>query len=333
LVELLDRRAFLGTLSGSLAVPVVAHAQAARRLRRVGVLGLSPTSASMAGPDPKNPFANAFVRGMRELGYVYGEHFVTEVRGAEGKPERYPTLVAELLRLNVEVFVAVAASVRSVQRATTTIPIVMTGSEDPVGAGLVSSLGRPGGNTTGLSLQTVELTAKRLDLLKQLVTTPAPVAVVFEPTGRAYWQAAEVAARQRSWKLLPLEIQDAEGLDAALRKAAAARASSVVMNAGLVLDPNPTRAVELVASSRLPAIYRFEYYAQVGGLMSYGADLVDSWRRAAGFVDKILKGARPGDLPIEQPSRFELCVNVKTARTLGLAISPALLQRADKIVE
>jgi putative tryptophan/tyrosine transport system substrate-binding protein len=163
----MDRRRFLLTsLAGAIAAPLAAKAQPARKLHRVGVLSLSPTSAAMAGPDPQNPFVNAFVRGMRELGYIYGEHFVTEPRGAEGKPERYLSLVADLVRLQVDVIVAVAASVPVVKQATTTIPIVMTGSEDPVGRGYVASLGRPGGNITGLSLQSVELTAKRLDLLK-----------------------------------------------------------------------------------------------------------------------------------------------------------------------
>jgi putative tryptophan/tyrosine transport system substrate-binding protein len=264
-----DRRRFLLTsLAGALAAPLAAGAQPARKLHRIGVLGLSPTSAAMAGPDPKNPFVNAFVRGMHELGYIYGEHFVTEPRGAEGKPERYPSLVADLVRLQVDVIVEVAASMSAVKQATTTIPIVMTGSEDPVGRGLVASLERPGGNVTGLSLQSVELTAKRLELLKQLVPTTAPVAILFETTGRAYWQTADAAARERGWRVLPLEISDADELEKALRSATAARASAVVMNAGLLLDPIPRRVAELVASARLPAIYRFQYYVDLGGLMS-----------------------------------------------------------------
>ena len=330
----MDRRRFLLTsAAGALAAPLAAETQLVRKLHRIGVLSLSPTSAAMAGPNPQNPFVNAFVRGMRELGYAYGEHFVTEPRGAEGKPDRYPSLVADLVRLQVDVIVAVAASVPVAKQATTKIPIIMTGSEDPVGGGYVASLGRPGGNITGLSLQSVELTAKRLELLKQLVPTAAPVAVLFEPGGRAYWQTADAAAREHGWRLLPLEISDVDELENALKTAAAARASAVVMNAGAALDPFPRRVAELVANARLPAIYRFRYYVDLGGLMSYGADLVDSWRRTAGFVDKILKGAKPADLPVEQPTKFELVINLKTAKALGLTIPPSLLQRADQVIE
>lgn len=215
---------------------------------------------------------------MLDLGYIYGEDFETEPRGAEGKPERYPNLVADLLRLKVDVIVAVAASLPALKQANTTIPVVMTGSEDPVGRGYVASLRRPGGNITGLSLQLVELTAKRLDLLKQLIPTPAPVAVLFDATGEAYWRTAEVAAQERGWKVLPLKISDAGELERALSNATAAHASAVIMNAGLLLDPMPRRVAELVAGARLPAIYRFRYYVDQGGLMSYGAGLVDSWR-------------------------------------------------------
>jgi putative tryptophan/tyrosine transport system substrate-binding protein len=329
----MNRRAFVTGLGSLLAAPLAAEAQRARKLHRIGVLGLSPTSAAMAGPDPQNPFANAFVRGMRELGYTYGQHFVTETRGAEGKPERYPSLVADLVRLQVDAIVAVAASLAAVKQATSTIPIVMTGSEDSVALGHIASLARPGGNITGLSLQLIELTPKRLELLKQLVPTAAPVAVLFDTTGRGYWQNADAAAREHGWAILPLEITDAGELENALRRATAAHASAVIMNAGLLLDPIPRRVAELVASARLPAIYRFRYYVDLGGLMSYGADLVDSWRQAAGFVDKILKGAKPADLPVQEPTKIELAINLKTAKALGLTIPPSLLLRADQVIE
>jgi len=328
-----NRRAFVTGLGVVLAAPLGARAQRRRKLYRIGVLGLSPTSAAMAGPDPQNAFANAFVRGMRELGYTYGQDFVTETRGAEGKPERYPSLVADLVRLPVDVIVAVAASVATVKRTTSTIPVVMTGSEDPVGTGLVASLARPGGNITGLSLQLVELTPKRLELLKQLIPTKAPVAVLFDTIGRAYWESAAAAAREHGWTVMALEISQPGELENALKTATAAHASAVIMNAGLLLDPIPRRVAELAASARLPAIYRFRYYAELGGLMSYGADLIDSWRQAAVFVDKILKGAKPADLPIQQPTKFELVINLKTAKALGLTIPQSLLLRADQVIE
>jgi putative ABC transport system substrate-binding protein len=329
----MNRRAFVAGLGAALAAPLGAEAQRRRKLHRIGVLGLSPTSAAMAGPDPQSPFAKAFLRGMRELGYTYGEQFVTETRGAEGKPDRYPSLVADLIRLRVDVIVAVAASVATLKQATSTIPIVMTGSEDPVAAGLVASLARPGGNITGLSLQSVELTPKRLELLKQMVPTNTPVAVLFDRTGRAYWQSADAAARERGWTVIPLEISDAAELENALKAATAARASAAIINAGLLLDPIPRRVAELIASARLPAIYRFRYYAESGGLASYGADLIDSWRQTAVFVDRILQGAKPADLPVQQPSKFELVINLRTAKALGLTLPPSLLLRADQVIE
>ena len=330
----MDRRAFLGTLAGGLlSAPLGADAQGRRKIHRIGVLGLSPTSAAMAGPHPKNPFVNAFVRGLRELGYTYGEHYVTETRGAEGKAERYARLVAELIGLKVDVIVAVAASLRALRQATLTIPIVMTGSEDPVGSGYIVSLARPGGNVTGVSLQSIELTPKRLELLKHLVPTNSPVAVIFDKTSRGYWEAGAAAARERGWTVMPFEISNAGEFPNALRAATTAHASAVGVNAGLLLDPIPGRVAELMADARLPAIYRFRYYVDAGGLMSYGADLVDSWRHAAVFVDKILMGAKPAELPVEQPSKFELVINLKTAKGLGLTIPPSLLQRADQVIE
>jgi len=330
----MDRRRFLMiSLVGALAAPRAAWAQGRRKLHRIGMLGLGPTSAAMAGPDPQSVFARAFVRGMRELGYIYGEHFITEARGAEGKPDRYPSLIADLIRLQVDVIVAVRASLAALKQATSTIPVVMTGAEDPVGRGYVASLARPGGNITGLSLQLVELTPKRLEIVKQLVPTSAPVAVLFDRNGRAYWEAAESAARERGWTVMPLEISDAGELEKALRSASAARVSAVVINAGLLLDPIPRRVGELAVSARLPAIYRFRLYVDTGGLISYGPDLTDSWRQAAAFVDKILKGREPADLPIQQPSKFELAINLPAAKAIGLTIPPSLLARADQVIE
>jgi ABC-type uncharacterized transport system substrate-binding protein len=318
--------------SALLAAPLAAEAQQAGKVWRIGVLGFSPSTADMVGPDPKNPYVNALLRGLRELGYVYGQHFVTEPRGAEGRPDRYPSLVAELIRLQVDVIVAVEASLPAVKQATSTIPIVFFNG-DPVGQGYVKSLARPGGNFTGLSVQTLELVGKRLELLKQLVPTGAPVAVLWDRGNARVWEEAEAAARGRGWKLLSFPIGDVGELEEVLRSATTARAGALLVAARVALDTHPRRVIELVAKRRLPAMYHVRSYVERGGLASYAADLLDLWRAAAVFVDKILKGAKPGDLPVEQPTKFELVINLKTAKALGLTIPPSLLQRADQVIE
>src|SRR5712691_9481809 len=214
---MMDRRAFIGSLAlGSLAVPRAARAQPARKVYRIGILGLGMT-ADMVGPQPRSPFVTALLRGLRELGYVYGEHFVTEPRGTEGKPERFPGLAAELVRLQVDVIVAGSPALPALKQATSTIPIVMTSASDAVSEGFAHSLRRPGGNFTGFSGQSVELTGKRLELLKELVPTAALVAVLWNRTSLLSWQAAEAAARERGWKLLSLEIRDAGEIEGAFK--------------------------------------------------------------------------------------------------------------------
>jgi|SRR6185369_13836560 putative ABC transport system substrate-binding protein len=329
----MDRRHFLAGLTMALAGPPAAEAQRTRKVYRIGILGFSQATASMIGPQPENRFVSAFLRGMRELGYAYGEHFVTEPRGAEGKAERYPDFAAELVRLKVDVIVAVAAALPALKQVASTIPIVMPGHPDPVGSGFVQSLGRPGGSFTGLSLQSVELTGKRLELLKELVPTPAPVAVLWDRRSHPTWQAAEAAARARGWKLLSLEIRDAAEIEGGFKAATDARVSALLAAAGGILEPQFRRVADLAARSRLPVMYELGFFVEAGGLMSYGADLIDTWRRAATFVDRILKGGKPADLPIEQPSKFELVINLKTAKALDLAISPSLRLRADRVIE
>jgi len=331
---LIDRRTFLGALtSGLLAAPLAAEAQPTGKVWRIGVLGFAPKTADMVGPDPKNAFTNALLRGLRELGYVYGQHFVTEPRGAEGRVDAYPSFVAELIRLHVDVIVCVAAAVSSLRQATSTIPIVIAGAVDPVGFGVAKSLGRPGGNFTGLSFQFLEMIGKRLELLKQLVPSAAPVAVLWDSVYHLGWEAAEAAARQGRWKLLSLPLRDVGEIEQAFMSATKARAGTVLVAAGRTLDPHPRRVAELAAKSRLPAMYHHRYYVEVGGLLCYAPSLIEIWRAAATFVDKILKGAKPGDLPIEQPTKFELVINLKTAKALGLTIPPSLLQRADQVIE
>jgi putative ABC transport system substrate-binding protein len=287
----------------------------------------------MVGPQPRNPFTNALLRGLRELGYAYGEHFVTEPRGGESRPERYPSLAAELVRLQVDVIVAAGPMLPALKQATSTIPIIMAASSDPVGEGLVQSLGRPGGNFTGMSLQLVETTGKRLELLKELVPSAAPVAVLWDRASLPSRQAAEAAAQERGWKLLSLEIRDAAEIEGIFKAATDARAGALLVFASVFLYPHARRIAELAANSRLPAMYVLRLYVDAGGLISYSADLNEIWRRAAVFVDKILKGAKPAALPVEQPTKFELVVNMRAAKALGLTIPPSILLRADQVIE
>ena len=299
--RLMDRRRWIGTLA-------------------LGILSHSATTSDLAGPQPRQPTVNALIQGLHELGYVYGEHFVTEPRGAEGKPERLRSLAAELVRLQVDVIVAAGPTLAVVKAATSTIPVVMTAG-DPVAQGYVQSLSRPGGNFTGLSTQTQEVVGKRLELLKELVPGPAPVAVLWDPrAGRLSWQAAESAARKRGWQRLSLEIREASEIEKAFKAATAARAGTLLVFTGVVLDPHARRIAELAAKSRLPAMYGLRFYVEAGGLISYSADLIALNRRAAVFVDKILKGTKPADLPVEQPPRFDWS---STSRPRSPSASPS----------
>jgi len=331
----MDRRTFISSVTlGLLAAPLAAEAQQADKVWRIGMLGYTLPTSDMVGPEPRHPIANTFVRGLRDLGWVYGQHFVTEPRGAEGKVDRFPSLIAELIGAKVDLIVAVAPSQRAVKEATSTIPVVMPGSNDPVGAGFVKSLSRPGTNFTGLTWSVPEtLIPKRLELLKQLVPTASPVAVLWDRSFPLVWEAAEAAARQHRWRLLSLPVQDIGDLEEAFRAATKARAGALLAGAALVLDPYPQRVVALAAKHRLPAVYGQRFFTEAGGLMSYATDLADIYRRAATFVDKIMKGAKPADLPVEQPTKFELVINLKTAKALGLTIPQSLLLRADQVIE
>ncbi len=245
-------------------------------------------------------------------------------------------LVAEIVGLQVDVIVAAGPVMATLKQATTTIPIVMAGASDPIGDGYIQSLSRPGGNITGLSLQEIDTTGKRLELLKELVPSPAPVAVLWNnwrPESIRYWQAAETAARKRGWKLLKLEIREASEVEAAFKAATDARASSLLLIASRLFFSRARQLAELAARSRLPVMYDLAEYVEAGGLICYGADVVDLWRRAAVYVDKILKGARPGEMPVEQPSKFELVINRKAAAALRLPIPPVLLARADEVID
>jgi ABC-type uncharacterized transport system substrate-binding protein len=329
----MDRRAFIGTLAlGPLAMAPAAPAQNARKVYRIGILGPRASTSELVGPAARNPYAKALLRGLRELGYVYGEHFVTEPRGAEGKPERFANLVAELVRLQVDVIVAGGPMLPALKQVTSTIPVVMGGAGDPVDEGFVQSLGRPGGKFTGLSLQLVETTGKRLALLKELVPGAARVAILWEPINRLSWQEAENVARKQGWKLLSLEVRDAAEIEGAFKAAIGAGAGALLVFPTGLLDPHARRIAELAAKSRLPAMYGLRLYVEAGGLMSYGADVIEIWRRAAVFVDKILKGTKPADLPVEQPTKFEMVFNLKAAKSIGLTIPQQMLLRADEVL-
>ena len=306
--------------------PLVAQAQQADKARRIGWLSMG------------TPTTTSFLEGLRELGWIEGRNLVIERRYAEGDLSRLPNFAAELVRLPVEIIIAGDSfAIDPARKATKTLPIVMTISGDPVGQGWVESLGRPGGNITGLTLLNDELTVKQLELLKEVVPRMSRVAalgssaVALTPKGR---QALDSAARTLGIQLLHVEVRDSVGLDSAFADAVRANANAVLIRADpFVLEANDRRVVTLADKHRLPAVYWMDTYAQLGGLMSYGADLLDVHRRSASYVDRILKGARPADLPIEEPAKFELIVNLKTARTLGLTVPPSVLARANEVIK
>ena len=327
---MIDRRTFLAGFAALAAR--TADAQSGRKIYRIGIVGITAT-ADLVGPKPRSGTADALLRGMRELGYVYGEHFVTEARGSESRPERFPGLAAELVALQVDVIVATGGALPALRQATSTIPVVMAAANDPVAAGYVRSLSRPGGNITGMSLQAIELTAKRLELLNELVPAPSPLGIVWHRVDVADRHAAEEAAAKRGWKTASLEIRNVGELEAVFKKAADAHARALIMFASAVLFPHAPRVAELAARSRLPAMYLLRPYVDAGGLISYGPDIRDIWRREASFVNMILKGAKPADLPVEQPTKFDLVLNLKAAKALRLNVPQSLLLRADEVIQ
>jgi putative ABC transport system substrate-binding protein len=313
-----------------LTVAVVTEAQQPTKVPRIGYL--SATS----------PFANvtrieAFRQGLRELGYVEGKNIVIEWRYAEGKLDRLPALAAELVRLKVDVIVTSGlGSTRPANEATNTIPIVMTQDPDPVGNGFVASLARPGRNITGLSTLSPELSGKRLELLKEIVPKLSHVAVLGTSTNASTAQAlreTELAAGALAVKLQYLDVRGPKDIEAAFRAASKERADAVLMLGGPVIASQRTQIADLVVKSRLPAIYESGTNVEAGGLMAYGVSRTDLARRAAAYVDKILKGAKPGDLPVEQPKKFELIINLKAAKQIGVTIPPNVLARADRVIK
>jgi putative ABC transport system substrate-binding protein len=278
----------------------------------------------------------AFRQGLGKLGHVEGQNFAIESRWAEGKYDRLPGLAAELVLLKVDVILAVAVpAIRAAKEATSTIPIVMAIVVDPVATGLVASLARPGGNITGLSNMAPDLVGKQLEMLKEVVPTASRVAVLWNPAnpGNApQMRAAEVAARTMGVRLQPVDARNPNDLDSAFAAMTKERAGALLVLVDSMLNEQRTRIADLAAKSRLATAYGLPEHAQAGGLMSYSANRSDLFRRAATYVDKILKGAKPGDLPVEQPATFELVINLKTARALGLTIPQSLLARADEVI-
>jgi putative ABC transport system substrate-binding protein len=316
---------------GLLAAPWAADAQEPGKVPRIGVLG--PTTRSDSAP-----WFAAFRRGLRELGWVEGQNISLEYRWAEGRTERLLDLAAELVRLRVDVMlVGATAPAVAARNATRTIPIVMATSGDPVGMGLVASLARPGGNVTGLTVNVgVETFGKNLELLREAVPKVRRVAVLSNPASPYHVlgvKHVKAAAQPVDVQLHFLEARGPDDLDRAFAAMARARAEA------LFVLPDPTfllhraRLHDLAAKSRLPAMYALRQHTETGGLMSYGVDLRDNYRRAATYVDKILKGAKPADLPIEQPTKFELVINLKTAKALGLTIPASMLARADEAIQ
>jgi putative ABC transport system substrate-binding protein len=324
------RRAFIGTLAGGLlAGPLATEAQQAGKVARVGYLvSQSVTAESL----------EALRKGLRELGWTEGQNLALEVRSAEGDPGRLLALAAELVRLPVDVLVASAAPASlAAKQATTTVPIVSVYTLDPVALGLVASLARPGGNVTGLSTLSLEYVGKMLELLGRIVPNASRVAVLGDPANPShaiYWRQLDASARTLRLTLMPADVRRSEKLESVF-----ARIGGGQVAQGLLVMHQPLtfihrkRIVRLAAEHRLPAVYGSREAADDGGLMAFGPSMPAIYRRAAAFVDRILKGAKPADLPVEQPTKFEFIINLKTAKALGLTIPPSLLGRADEVIQ
>jgi putative tryptophan/tyrosine transport system substrate-binding protein len=310
-------------------VVLIAEAQEAKRVPRIGFLTTSPS----VFPDRNE----AFRQGLRELGYVEGKNIVIEWRYTEGNPDRYPALTAELVRLKVDVIVAGNPTATVfLKKATTTIPIVMGYHTDPVGTELVASLARPGGNITGLSVLAPELGGKRLEILKEVVPKLSRVGVLGSSTLPGYAETireTELVAASFGVKLQFVDVLSPKDIEAAFRRAVKGRADAVLAQGSGVLNVHRTQVADLAVKNRLPGMYYAAEFVEAGGLMFYGVDFADLYRRAATYVDKILKGAKPADLPVEQPIKFEFVINLKAAKAIGLTIPPNVLARADRVIK
>jgi putative ABC transport system substrate-binding protein len=332
-VKLTVARSVAALLLLLLAAPLgMAAAQSPQKVPRVGYLKGGSASDPM-----RQRWLEAFRQGLRELGYVEGQNIAIESRWTEGKDDRLPALAADLVRSKVDVVVAeTGAATRAAQQATRTIPIVMSLVNDPVGSGLVASLARPGGNVTGLTIMSPDLVGKQLELLKEVVPKMSRVALLRHPdnpASAAQLREAEAAAQALGLRLQTLEARSPQEIDGAFAAMTRERAGALLVIPDTLFWSQRRQIVELAVKRRLPSMRIGEAYAEAGGLMSYGPSYLDLERRAATFVDKILKGANPADLPVAQPTKFELVINLKTAKAIGLAIPQPLLQRADQIID
>jgi len=327
------RRDFIKLLGGAAAAwPLFARAQQAGKIPRIGYLSPRSASSALSAND------RAFLQGLHDLGYVEGKNISIEYRFAGGRFDQLSELAAELVRLNVDVIVAaVTQASLAAKAATQTIPVVMLAVSDPVGSGLVASLARPGANVTGTSSMTADVAGKSLELLKEVVPKVTRVAVLWNP-GNAVFQGQMLKAAHRAADVLGLQLRqfgarNADELDRAFEAISDAHVGALMVFGDPTLIVYKARIIEFAAKHHLPAIYGTEDHAGAGGLMTYGPDMAGQFERAAFYVDKILKGAKPADLPVEQPTKFELVINMKTAKALGLTIPLPLLGRADKVID
>jgi putative ABC transport system substrate-binding protein len=312
---------------GILFGPRAADAQQPAKVHRIGVL----VSANATFP------RDGFLQGLREFGYVEGKNIAIEYRSADGRFDRLPGLAAELVRFKVDVIVASSnPAIIALKQATQDIPIVMTVVGDPIGAGFIQSLARPGGNITGLTNIAEELSGKRLELLREISPKLTRVAVLRNstiPTHAVLWKETQAAATVLGVKLIPLDFRSSDEFEAAFAGMARERAEALIVLPDPLTTGRLQQIVDLAAKNRLPGMYPFGDFVEAGGLIYYGPSRTGMWRRGAYYVDRILKGAKPADLPVEQPTRFELVVNLKTAKTLGLTIPPSILIRADRVIQ
>jgi len=327
----MNRRAFTTLLGGAaVAWPIAARAQQAGKVHRIGVLETISTTLNVAN-------FYALREGLRQLGYAEGQNLVIEYRSADGRDDRFPGLARELLALKVDVIVTRGTpAAKAVKNATSTVPVVMMASGDPVGVGLVTSLARPGGNITGLSAIVGELSPKRLELIREIVPGLARIAVLANTSNDAVrrdWARIETAARSLGVQSQLLDLRESDALGPTFDDASARRADALVVVIDAITQANQQRIVDLAMKHRLPAIYSSREFVDAGGLISYGVSYPDLYRRAATYVDKILKGTKPADLPVVQPTKFELVINLKTAKALGLQIPDKLLALADEVIE
>ncbi len=323
------RRSLVASGMTLLAAPGAVFAQTPGKTSRIGYLSLR------SGPESQD---EAFRQGLRELGYVEGKNISVEYRWADSKPDRIPALAEELVRLKVDVIVCAGggtAVILAVKKAAKTIPVVFQTGGDPVSAGFVASLDRPGGNLTGVSALTSDLNEKRLELLKQAIPGVSRVAVLMNPTSTnaAALKGLEAAARTLKVKLQVVEARDPQAIDGAFAAMKRERPDALLVANSPMFFAERKRIVGLAAQSRLPGIFEGREFSEAGGLLSYGASLADNYRRLASYVDRILRGAKPSDLPVEQPTRFELIINAKTAKALGITIPQSMLLRADEVIQ